>query len=320
MTGATRLRYPIRVVLLGFLLLCACWSTTWYAIRICLHGYPPLLGASLRFLLAAALLAGFLLLWRRAGLLPRRRSEHLALLVAGLANGIGYACLYLAEQTISGGTAAVIAATSPFFTAVVARLYGLEQLVVRRLVGVTVGFAGVAVMMAEGADTGPGHFAAMLEVAFAAAVMWPFYGAVLKRHTGGLHPLTSCTYLLGYTGLALSLLSLGRGERLPSLSAVPVAANLGLLYLVAVGSVLAWSVFLWLLKRIDLTVLATMGLIQPVLALLLDWLGRDAQLQPRGYLGAVLVFAGLALAALKMPRSDEHLAQQEGVAGELLDL
>jgi drug/metabolite transporter (DMT)-like permease len=67
--------------------------------------------------------------------------------------------------------------------------------------------------------------------------------------------------------------------------------------------VLAWTVYLWLLKRLDLSLLATMALIQPVLALVVDWLAQDAQLRPEGYLGALLVLLGVTFAALRMQRT-----------------
>jgi drug/metabolite transporter (DMT)-like permease len=290
------------VVLIAFLVLCACWSTTWYAIRLCLRGYPPLLGASLRFLLATLLLLLIAGLIRRGRTTPHSRSVHLALLGAGLANGLGYACIYLAERTLSGGTAAVICAASPFFTALMARLYGLEPFVLRRLLGVSLGFFGVTLMMADGGERGPEHLSAMLLCTLASALLWPLYGALLKRQAAAIHPVLSCSYLLFYTGLTLLVLGLLTGEVMPLLASVPLPAHLGLLYLTVVGSVLAWSLYLYLLRRMDLTVLATMGLVQPVLALLVDLVVGDTQLRPEGYLGALMVLSGVALAALQTNR------------------
>jgi drug/metabolite transporter (DMT)-like permease len=300
------------VVALAFLVLCACWSTTWYAIRLCLQGYPPVWGATLRFALAALLMGALVAFLRRqrAGLRPglagpaalgeEGRGLHLVFLGAGVANGLGYACVYLAERTISGGTAAVISATSPFFTAVAARLLGLEPFLARRLIGAVLGFAGVTIMMSEGLSRSGAHLSAMLLVTLASAVLWPLHGALLKRHACGVHPMLSCTYLLGYTALTLFVLSVTRGEPMPRIAQLPAVAHLGLFYLAVVGSVIAWTVYLWLLQRLDLTVLATMGLIQPVLALGLDWFAGDlGQLRLRGLFGAALVILGVALAVLR---------------------
>jgi len=285
------------VVVLGFLVLCLCWSTTWQAIRYCLEGYPPLLGAALRFAIATVLLLTWLGIRRRTLRLPGGRRQHLALLVAGLVNGLGYACVYLAEQTLTGGTAAVICASSPLFTLLLARLFGLEPLLPQRLLGMALGLGGVSVLFADGLELGGGHFHAMVLAGVAAAVLWPLYGALLKRSAQNLPPLVTTCYFLFYTALTLVVLSLARGEVLPSLRAAPWTAHVGLLYLAIVGSVLAWSIYLWLLQRLELSVLSTLGLIQPVMAVAIDLLLGAAQLRLRGYLGASLVLIGMALSA-----------------------
>ena len=285
------------MVVLGFLVLCLCWSTTWQAIRYCLEGYPPLLGAALRFAIATVILLGAVGVRRCTLRLPDGRRQHLALLAAGVVNGLGYACIYLAEQTLTGGTTAVICASSPLFTLLLARLFGLEPLLPQRLFGMALGLGGVSVLFADGLELGGGHFQAMVLAGLAAAVLWPLYGALLKRWAQNLPPLVSTGYFLFYTALTLVVLSLLRGESLPNLRAAPWTAHAGLFYLSVIGSVLAWTVYLWLLKRLELSVLSTLGLIQPVMAVAIDLLLGAAQLRLRGYLGASLVLVGMAISA-----------------------
>lgn len=292
------------MVALAFAVLCLCWSTTWQAIRYCLAGYPPMSGAGLRFLIATALMFLLLVLRPRRGplALPGGPRQHLAIAFAGVVNGLGYACIYLAERTLSGGTTSVICAASPLFTLVLARLLGLETLSLRRLVGMLLGLLGVAALFSDGLALGGGQFTAMLLAGVAAAFLWPLYGALLKRHAQHVPPLQATTYFLFYTALTLCVMSLWRREPLPALSTAPWTAHAALLYLAIIGSVVAWTVYLWLLQRLDLTVLSTLGLIQPVLALVIDLVTGDAQLQGRGYLGTGLVLLGMGLSAWPMRR------------------
>lgn len=287
------------MIVFAYLLLCACWSTTWQAIRLCLSGYPPLVGAALRFLLATVLLAAMYSLGRRREAVLVSRQQHVALAAAGLFNGLGYACVYLAEQTLSGGTAAILCATSPLFTLLLARLVGLEPLLWYRLVGMLLGLFGVTLLFLEGLEVSRDHFQAMLLAGCAAAFLWPLYGTLLKRYAQQLPPLLSTSYFLFYTGLTLSVLSALRGEPLPAFRLMPLAAHAGLLYLTIVGSVVAWSIYLWLLQRLELSVLSALGLIQPVLAIGIDLVLHEAQLRPRGYIGTALVLAGMALSTLR---------------------
>jgi drug/metabolite transporter (DMT)-like permease len=239
-----------------------------------------------------------------------QRSEHLALFGAGLFNGLGYACIYIAEQTLSGGTTAVLCATSPIFTLILARLLGLEALLLRRMAGMAIGLLGIVLLFLDGVQLSREHFRAMLLVLCAAAFMWPLYGALLKRYAQDLSPLVSTTYFLFYTAIILVVLSLFLGEPWPRLAAAPWQAHAGLAYLTVVGSVLAWTVFLWLLKRLDLSVVSTIGLLQPMFALGIDLLLHEAQLRPRGYLGAALVVIGMGLSTLSAAarRRNEALA------------
>jgi drug/metabolite transporter (DMT)-like permease len=77
------------------------------------------------------------------------------------------------------------------------------------------------------------------------------------------------------------------------------------LYLAVIGSVLAWSVYLWLLQRLELSVLSTLGLIQPVMALAIDLCLGAAQLRLLGYIGASLVLIGMAFSAWRTRGSAE---------------
>jgi len=290
------------VEILGYLLLCLIWSTTWQAIRICLTGYPPMYGASLRFLIATVLLLIAVRVRKLPLALPGGKSQHLALLLAGIFNGLGYACIYVAELKISGGTTAIICASSPLFTLIAARLFGLEQLLLRRIAGMSIGMVGIGALFWEGQTLGHDQVQAMLFALAAAALMWPVYGALLKRYAHALPPLVSTLYFLLYTALTLFVLAPLRGEAFPKIAAAPMEAHFALIFLAVIGSVVAWSVYLTLLRRMDLSVLSTLGLVQPVLALGLDLLLREAQLGPRGYLGALLVLVAMGLSTWPLRR------------------
>lgn len=285
---------------LAYAFLCLVWSTTWQAIRVCLLGYPPFFGAALRFLLATALIAVLCVLSR----LQRRESlsglwlsrpQHLGILAAGLLNGLGYGCIYVAEQTLSGGTTAIVCASSPLFTLLAARLLGIEPLRIHRLFGLAIGVCGIGAIFWDGLRGSREHFQAMLLAGVAAALIWPLYGALLKRYATGISALVSTTYFLFYTAVVLFVLSISQHESMTRFLAAPASAHLAFIYLAVVGSVLAWTIYLWLLQRLDLSVLSTLGLVQPLLALALDLALRETQLQPRGYVGAALVLIGMAL-------------------------
>lgn len=293
---------------LAYVFCCLVWSTTWQAIRVCLLGYPPFFGAALRFLCATLIMGvACVLVQRRRGhglasLFPDRRA-HLGILAAGLLNGLGYGCIYSAEQTLSGGTTAIVCAASPLFTLLAARVLGVEPLRWHRLFGLAIGVCGVGAIFWDGLRTGRDQFQAMLLAGMASVLIWPLYGALLKRYASGLPTLISTTYFLLYTSLILFVLSVSRGESFTRFLSAPFKVHLAFAYLTIVGSVLAWSIYIWLLRRLDLSVLSTLGLVQPLLSLALDVFLREAQLQPRGYVGAALVLIGMTLTTQRIARA-----------------
>ena len=290
------------VEVLGYLLLCLIWSTTWQAIRSCLTGSPPFFGAGLRFLGAVVVLLGVLAVQRRLLRLPGGLWQHLMFLIAGVVNGFGYALVYQAETQLTGGTTAIICATGPLFTAIAARLFGLEPLRLRRVAGMSIGLVGVGFLFWEGQTFGAAQVYAMVFALLAAAVVWPVYGALLKRHAQDVATLVSTLYFLFYSAVCLLLLSCLRQEPWTKFLEAPWQAHGALVFLAIWGSVVAWGVYLWLLRRLELSVLSTIGLVQPVLALVLDWVLEQQQLGPRGYVGVLLVLLAMALSLAPLHR------------------
>ena len=133
----------------GFLLLTAIWGTTWAAIRVGLQGVPPFTGVALRFAIAGTLLLALApALGVRLGRLPHEKALWVA-------NGIlsfclSYSVVYWSEQYLPSGLAAVLFATCPLFVAVLAHfLLRRERLAPLAVVGLVLGFAGVAVIFSD---------------------------------------------------------------------------------------------------------------------------------------------------------------------------
>ncbi|HEY1435714.1 MAG TPA: EamA family transporter, partial [Thermoanaerobaculia bacterium] len=93
--------------------LCAVWGSTWLAIKIGLRDLPPLLFAGVRMGLACLLLTPFA--FRRGGPGPDRVERGWIAWSGVLQIGVSYACIFLAEERIASGLAALLFATFPIF-------------------------------------------------------------------------------------------------------------------------------------------------------------------------------------------------------------
>ncbi len=291
--GRFNLRFSRNVTTtLLFALLCVIWSTTWVAIRVCDQGFPPLWAAAMRFLLSAFVL---LAVSRRG--LPRPPIAPWILPLAGLANAVSYGLLFVAEREITGGMAAVLAATNPFFLLGVAVTFGYERASIRKVLGLTVGIVGVALLVGSGVSVGQTRVIAMLEVLLPAAILWPTYTILMRRAVdGGWTPSqVTLSFVLWTTAFLVPGALLFEGR--PPHASTPAAIG-ALVYLALVGTVIAWSLYIYLLRRLQMTVLSTLLFIEPAGALSIDWLLGERTPDRFAWLGAVMILVGVLFSAV----------------------
>ena len=295
--------HPSRAAVVGvFLLLCTLWGTTWAAIRIGLAGIPPFTGVALRFGIASVLL---LALSPAFGVRLRARPRDVGLwiTVALLSFCGSYGIVYWSEQWVPSGLAAVLFATFPFFTSVLAHFtLPDERLALRSSVGIVVGFTGVAVIFSEDFSRLGGR-----DVAVAAAVMLgsplvsAFSQVAVKRWSAGMHPIVLTAMPMGICSMVMgSLAAITEGDRRLVLDLRSVGA---LLYLAVFGSAVTFTLYYWLLSHLPATRVALIAYVTPVVAVLVGTLALDEPYTGRMLAGSALVVCGVGLAVTRAGRS-----------------
>ena len=133
--------------------------------------------ASLRLALATVLLGAIALLLRHP--FPRGAALRAALGYGVLQFGLNFALLYWGEKTFPSGLTAVLYATIPLSTALMAAATGLERLTRARVSGAIVAVAGVALLFHGQPLGGIGLVPAV--ALFAAATLAAWSSLILKR-------------------------------------------------------------------------------------------------------------------------------------------
>ncbi|MCA1558497.1 MAG: EamA family transporter, partial [Acidobacteria bacterium] len=127
---------------------CFFWGTTYLAIRIGLETLPPVLFGGLRFLTAGAVLFVIVRVWTGTRL-PKGREWFDQALVGLLLLGLGNGLVVWAEQWVPSGLAALLVATSPFWVMGMERvLREGERVQGRAVIGLLIGFGGLALLVA----------------------------------------------------------------------------------------------------------------------------------------------------------------------------
>lgn len=283
------------------------WGSTYLAIRYVVQTVPPFLGAGVRFIVAGALMAGLVAVFRdRARLRVSRREAGASALVGGLLLLGGNGLVMVAERTIASGLAALGVAVVPLFV-VLLRLATRDRPPAATLAGVGLGFAGLALLL----DLGSGHLAVGLLIVLGAAASWSVGSFFSSRLPLPADPLVSTTYEMLFGGAMLIVLALARGEGSQfSLGAVSLASWLGLGYLVVFGSLVAFTAYVFLLQAAPISTVATYAYVNPAVAVLLGTMAGEP-LTLSIALGGGLVVLAVAVVVTTESRARRRSAPME---------
>jgi drug/metabolite transporter (DMT)-like permease len=270
------------------------WGSTYLAIRVADETMPPLLTAGVRFLVAGVIVY-LVLLVRRGREHLRVNREQLAscaiigtLLVAG---GNGF--VMVGELHVPSGVAALIIASVPLWVVLYRRLGG-ERVPRATLAGVAVGFTGVALLLLPGSSGGHVRLVSLLVVCLAAPC-WALGSYLSKRRALPADPFLSTALQMMLGGVATLVAGAARGE-LGSVHAGAFSGRslAGFVYLVAIGSLVAFTAYVWVLQHAPISKVATYAYVNPVIAIFLGWAILSEHVTATIGIGAAIVVASVA--------------------------
>jgi drug/metabolite transporter (DMT)-like permease len=264
----------------------AIWGSTFLVISIGNDALPPVWAATLRLTLATVLLGA----WTRARgrALPRGAALRAAIGFGVAQFGINLPLLYWGEKVVPSGLSAVVYATIPLTSALIARALGLERLTPAKLMGAVVALGGVALLFSSTlrVRAAPVGLAAIFVGATSASL-----GTVLLKRGPRQDPFAANAVgcAVGAVIAAVVSFALGESHALPA----TLGAAWPLLYLTVAGSLGAYVLMSWLVSQWSVSRTAYVTVIVPLIALALGALVRHERLAPSGLGGAALVLAGL---------------------------
>jgi drug/metabolite transporter (DMT)-like permease len=269
------------------------WGSTYLAIRVMVETVPPLLGAGGRFLVAGTLMLAVLAVRGHRVRVPRR-----ALLAAGLVGLLlpagGNGVVSVAEQNVPSGMAALLVASVPLWVVILRFTVARERVATGTLVGVAVGFVGLALLLLPGSRPADATLGGVLLV-LVASVSWATGSFLSPRLSMPSDPLVSTAWQMTVGGVALVIGALVAGE--PGdlhFADVSTRSLLGFLYLIVFGSWIAFTAYAWVLQNAPISQVATYAYVNPLVAILLGWVILDESLTAGTAAGAVLVVASVA--------------------------
>jgi drug/metabolite transporter (DMT)-like permease len=275
------------------------WGSTYYGLRVGLEAFPPFVMSGTRYLVAGALLYGFLRL--RGAPRVSWKEWRASMLIGFLLLGVGNGAVTWSEQWVSSGLAALVVATMPLWTALMARSMG-QRTSGREWVGLLVGFASVSLLSLGGELRAHGLAALVLSIA---PLSWALGSLLSRRVSLPSGAMATATEML--TGGAMMLLfGLLRGERVTQLP--PARPVIAFAYLVVFGSLVAFTAYNHLLQNVRPAIAVSYAYVNPLIAMIIG-VGLGGESIARStWLAAAVIVAGVAI--LTTRRGGDHDANR----------
>lgn len=302
---------PTRTALvLAFAAIYVIWGSTYLGIRIAVETMPPFLMAAARFLLAGGVLFTFLKL--RGAAWPSARQWRINTVIGTFLLLGGNGAVVWAEQYVPSGITALIIGASPLFFVITEWAWpGGTRPTAVVLGAMLLGFAGVTWLAApweNGLEGGihPGGLVAIL----IGSISWSI-GSIYSRHAKhGADPfLASALQMLG-GGSALVIVALLHGDfgRLDFAAISPRAWG-AFAYLVALGSLVGFSTFVWLMKHSTPARVSTYAYVNPIVAVFLGWLILREPIGPRTLVASAIIITAVAIITVQKNRGPKPAAR-----------
>jgi drug/metabolite transporter (DMT)-like permease len=288
----------------ALLLLGAVWGASFLFIGVAAPEFGPL-----TLMFARVFVAGLLMLavstvtQRRAEARPalRLRQKWRTYLVIGLFNSaLPFTLIAFSELRLTASLAAILNSTTPLFTALVAAVWGSERLTGRKVWGVVLGIAGVAVLVGGAPLTVDWGVMTAVLASLLAASSYAVGTVYAARHITGLPAATASAVQLLAAAVVLAV---------PGVLALPAArpspAAIGALAaLILLSTTFAYVLYFFLLKNVGPTRTASVTFLVPVFGALWSILFLREPFSVWMLLGMAIILTSVGLVTARRVTAD----------------
>lgn len=298
MTAAANKKQPKGLIIAAFLALYIIWGSTYLGIKYALETIPPFLMVGIRFLIAGLVLLVWCIVKKET--VPSVKSIVAISLAGVLMLFIGNAAVVYAEQYLPSGLVAILVATVPLWFVILDRKQWHYHFSNKQIIlGLIIGFAGVMMLFAgkgSAGVTGSKMKIISFLILILGSIGWAIGSLYSKyKKTDGSTIMKVAIQMLA-AGIAASITAVSIGEQKDfSISQVSSTSIIALLYLITLGSLVAYSAYIWLLSVRPASLVGTYAYVNPVVAVFLGWLIADEVITIQQIIALSIVLVGVLL-------------------------
>ena len=297
-TGLATKHYSKTLIIAAFAALYIIWGSTYLGIKYAIETIPPFLMAGIRFLIAGLLLLVWCIIKREP--MPSLKSIGIISLAGILMLFVGNAAVVWSEQYLPTGLVAIIVATVPlWFVLLDKRQWHFHFTNKLIIIGLLIGFAGVMMLFAgKGSEgiTGSRMKVISFFILIAGSIGWAIGSLYSKyKKTDGSTIVKVAIQMLaaGIVGIIAGFVA--NEHKGFALSQVSNTSILALIYLITLGSMVAYIAYIWLLSIRPPSLVGTYAYVNPVVAVFLGWLMLGEVISTQQVIALSVILAGVIL-------------------------
>lgn len=275
------------------------WGTTYLGIRIAVHTIPPWFVTAMRQGIASLILLVVLLKQNQLkwiGWPSLRRQLLLSSLMIIIANGM----TTVAEQSIPSGLTSLLNALNPIVVFIGCVVIGLQKLTLKGVVGVIVGFLGVAFIFRDGLGDllDPNYKTGIIYLAIAISG-WAAGTIYTKKYTQqSSNIILDLFYQFVFSAVVQLVFAFVFSETIAP-SNWSGESLLAVIYLGVFGSIVGYFCYIYALKKVTATEVSILSYFNTVIAIFLGWLVLDEVITFDLLIATALIILGVFITNYK---------------------
>lgn len=283
-------------VIFAFAAVYIIWGSTYLAIRFAIETIPPFLMAGVRFLIAGLILFAFTYKKNNEPITASHLKSTAIIGILLLLGGNGG--VVWAEQFVPSGLTALLISTVPVWVVLISWTIPHDKSVsLKNIIGVVLGFIGLFFLISpESIFRGESVDLIGAITLVGAALSWSIGSVYTKRADLPKNSLTGTSLEMIFGGAALLLFSTIAGEwNSFNPAAISMRSFMAVIYLIIMGSLIAFSAYIWLLEKAGPAKATTYAYVNPIVAVFLGWLLAGEELNSRIIFSAIIIVTAVVI-------------------------
>lgn len=282
----------IVAIALSFFAIYIIWGSTYLFVAFAVEEVPPLIMASVRFLIASIIILFICLFktnWKEVRWDQIKHSMIAGFMFLTLGNG----AMTYALQYIDSGFSALIISAQPLIIIFMLRVLENVKISPKAIIGCVMGIIGMYLLVSQkNLISGPNQWKGLLAIT-SCLFTWGYASLYVRNVTLPKSLFLNSAIQMAFGSVSLFILSFVFGEASVDWFALKDITYFSIMYLVILGSIGAFTAFNFLLQHIDPEKVATSTYINPLVAILLGWYFRDELVTNQTILAAVVLLTGV---------------------------